>query len=132
MFIQPNTITLEWPAGHPLADLAITMRSASIEQMEAVEKLTVPDAMDAMAQYVVGWNLESAPGETAPVGRDALRALSPAIGKALVHAWMQTVWGATLPLDSTGESGDGLLSPDSGDTAPQTLGLASQSVSLPS
>jgi hypothetical protein len=132
VYIEPNSLTLQWPSDHPLAGLEMTVRSTSIGQMEEIEQQSIAEALAALAACVIGWNLESAPGEPAPVGPEALHALSPAAGKAVISGWFSAVWGASLPLDSKPRSGDGPLSPDTGDTAPQTLGLANLSASLPS
>ena len=132
MYIQPRTYLIEWADDHPLSGLEISVRSCSIEQMEAVERLTLIESLDALAAQITGWNLESEPGQMAPIGAAALRALEPAIAKSIVAGWFRAAWGADLPLVSPRASADGPVSPDTDDAAPSTLGLASLSASLPS
>src|ERR1700748_3098272 len=87
---------------------------------------------EALAGQITGWNLESEPGQMAPIGAAALRALEPAIAKSIVAGWFRAAWGADLPLVSPPASADGPVSPDTDDAAPSTLGLASLSARPPS
>lgn len=102
-----RTYSLEFEAGTYLAGAEITLRSASVDTVLAVEEMTADVAFPLFIDHVVSWNLEDADGNALPIDVKAAYAIMEVpVQRKLVNEWYRAATGISTPLDPRSNDGE--------------------------
>lgn len=115
-FVVNRNVTLQFEGYMQGAE--VTLRAASVQTMLLLREMSVQEAVPALVQHLVRWNLEYEDGsEALPVPmteEGVLEHLEQPMLAKIIGEWYLVATGASAPLDPP--SSDGQPSPDTDST----------------
>lgn len=83
----------------------VTMRSASIGEINAMGEMSLEDECAFIATKIVRWNLETEPGTPLEISAEGVLALEAPMRNLIFGEWMKATKGVTAPLDHRSTDG---------------------------